>query len=102
MIRRLIAATCTFTQLEFPADEAVRFDGWDGIAAVPAASPWVPAGISGWELGCEMRLRITRKASDDYTKRTRNPLTLAHADSTFVFVTPRAWPGKKRWVARKR
>ena len=79
----------------------MRFDGWDGIAAVPAASPWVPAGITGWELGCEARPRITRKASDDYTKRTRNPLTLTHADSTFVFVTPRAWPGKKRWVTRR-
>ena len=98
LIRRLIAASCEFTQLEFPADEAVRFAGWDGIASVTDGCTWAPAGVSGWELGCEARPKITRKATGDYTKRTMDALSLEQAESTFVFVTPRAWAGKKRWV----
>jgi hypothetical protein len=101
LIRRLIAATSTFTQLDFPADEAVRFSGWDGLASVTTGCTWVPTGLSGWELGCETRPRLTKKATDDYTKRTADPLSLNKPDSTFVFVTPRAWSGKKKWVAAR-
>lgn len=79
----------------------MRFDGWDGIASVQEETPWVPAGVSGWELGCEARPRITSKATSDYTKRTRNPLGLDLAATAFVFVTPCAWARKDRWIAAR-
>jgi hypothetical protein len=60
--------------------------------------PWLPAGVSGWEMTCDARARIGRKAASDYAKRTRNPLELTQANTTFVFVTPRQWAGKHRWV----
>ena len=101
LVRRLIAATSAFTQLEFPADDAVRFAGWDGVASVTNGPAWVPIGVSGWELGCEARARITRKATSDYDKRTSDPLALTQSDSTFVFVTPRTWPGKDHWLAER-
>lgn len=98
LIRRLIAASSPFTQLDFPADDAVRFDGWDGIACAAERDPWLPGGVSGWEITCDARARIGRKAASDYGKRTRHALGLTQADTTFVFVTPRQWAGKHRWV----
>jgi len=98
LIRRLIAASGPFTQLSFPADDAVRFDGWDGIACAAERGPWLPGGVSGWELTCDARPRIGRKARSDYGKRTRNALGLTQAETTFVFVTPREWARKRRWV----
>jgi hypothetical protein len=98
MIRRLIAASGAFTRLEFPADDAVRFDGWDGIACAAGRDPWLPGGVSGWEMTCDARPRVGRKAASDYGKRTRNALGLTQAETTFVFVTPREWAGKHRWV----
>jgi hypothetical protein len=86
------------SQLDFPADDAVRFDGWDGIVCAVGRDPWLPGGVSGWEMTCDARQRIGRKAASDYGKRTRNALGLTQAETTFVFVTPRQWAGKHRWV----
>jgi hypothetical protein len=63
-------------------------------------TPFVPAGVSGWELGTGEDVR--RKAQEDYQKRTRNPGVLKPKQTTFVFVTPRRWPRKEEWVWRQR
>ena len=64
-----------------------------------AATPWVPAGRSGWEFGVGERPR--RKAESDYQARLRMLAPAQRADCTFVFVTPRNWPGKSAWTESK-
>jgi len=64
------------------------------------ASPFVPDGFSAWELGTGQDPRT--KANDDYEKRTGNPLGVDRSQATFVFVTPRRWPGRDAWVTEKR
>lgn len=102
LIRRLIYATATSTEKwDFPCDSSVNTGGWDGYLETIAASPCFPSGISGWEMGIESSA-IT-KANQDYKKRTTNSLGLKKKESTFVFVTPRAWPGRKNWeIAKKK
>lgn len=102
LISRLIRAEAgTAAQLEFPSDESVQTEGWDGISNVPAQSPYAPLGVSGWEIGTQ-REGITRKADEDFDKRTGNPRDITPAESTFVFVTPRRWNEKEAWRQRRR
>jgi len=63
-------------------------------------SPFFPTGASGWEIGTEKSPR--KKAEADYKKRTTDPLGLPHNETTFVFVTPRLWPGRSKWQSGKR
>lgn len=56
--------------------------------------------MSGWEIGIENS--AARKAEEDYGKRTADPLDLTLRETTFVFVTPRSWPGREKWVRDKR
>jgi len=98
----LIRATHgTAVRLRFPADEGVRYSGWDGQTEADAAGEYVPAGVAGWEIGTQ-RSRVSQKAAEDHRKRTENPGTIDPAMSTFIFVTPRHWPQKDEWAkARK-
>jgi hypothetical protein len=101
LVRRLVRATGgPLARLDFPADEAVQMGGWDGIVECPAGGTFVPAGVSGWELGTASDSR--GKAESDYRKRKADPLGLDPAETTFVFVTPRRWGGKAAWVDEKR
>jgi len=43
-----------------------------------------------------------QKANSDYKNRTEDSLGIDKASTTFVFVTPRRWPKKTDWAARKR
>jgi transcriptional regulator with XRE-family HTH domain len=82
--------------LRFPSDEGVQFAGWDGVSfSATESDEYVPAGPAGWEIGTQ-REDISGKATDDYKKRSTNPFDLVPAQSTFVFVTPRHWPKRKR------
>ncbi|HEX4240140.1 MAG TPA: helix-turn-helix transcriptional regulator, partial [Steroidobacteraceae bacterium] len=103
LISTLIRAGATGPiSLRFPADEGVQRSGWDGVTDVSSPSDeYVPAGLSGWEIGTQ-RSRIKSKANDDYKERTENPQSLLPANSTFVFVTPRDWPQKAKWIAEKK
>ena len=58
------------------------------------------AVFSGWEFTCEKE--VTRKASEEYEKRTENSLELSRTTDTFVFVTSRKWKGKRQWVKKRR
>ncbi|MEW5724726.1 MAG: hypothetical protein AB1896_16560, partial [Thermodesulfobacteriota bacterium] len=101
LIRLLVHATAHgLKQIDFPADEAVRLAGWDGKVLAEEASPFVPAGFSAWELGTGHDPRT--KANDDYTKRTGNSLGVDPLQATFIFATPRRWPGRDDWVTEKR
>lgn len=102
LIRLLVQDTLSESPLriDIPSGSSVRLPGWDGILEVGCGNSWVPSGVSGWEFSCDKK--ITSKASDDYEKRTADPLELNKATTTFVFVTPRRWRGKRQWVKERR
>ena len=83
-----------------PSGSSVRLPGWDGLLEVGRGNAWVPSGVSGWEFSCEKG--VTSKANDDFEKRTTDPLGLDRSTSTFVFVTPRRWNGKRQWEIERR
>jgi transcriptional regulator with XRE-family HTH domain len=98
LLAHLIQAThSAAVQLRFPADEGVRYPGWDGLTSTDVGSAYVPEGDAGWEIGAQ-RNNIAQKASDDYRKRTAEPAPLDPANATYVFVTPRHWPQKAAWT----
>jgi len=101
IIRRLILATATTVEeIEFPSGDSVAHAGWDGRLKTPVVSAMFPAGASAWEIGTEST--PGKKAEEDYTKRTADPLGFVQANTSFVFVTPRAWPGRVKWQNDKR
>ena len=101
LIRRLIHATVENPTLsQFPADEGIQRREWDGILTVATGNAWVPAGTSVWEMGTDQT--PAPKAENDYTKRTADPGTVDVANATFVFVTPRKWEGRAKWLDLKR
>jgi hypothetical protein len=72
LIRQLVHATAESpSQIRFAADEGVQLPGWDGIVVAATVTPFVPAGVSGWELGTSADPRA--KANDDYATRTASP-----------------------------
>jgi len=101
LIRRLIFATAEqIVRLHFRADEGVQSGGWDGIAEVQGGNAFIPQGISVFELST--RSDIKRKAGEDYAKRTKNSLGFSQRNITFIFITPRRWAEKEKWVQEKR
>jgi hypothetical protein len=97
LIRDLIAETAMPTHLDVPTGRAVVEPGWDGIVTSPG-NAWVPAGRSYWEWSVGAP---EVKAQENYRKRTDDTAEGERKDSTFTFVTPRKWPGRREWVERK-
>lgn len=101
LIRRLVRATVeNNVPVDFPSGSSVNVGGWDGQITVHKGNAWVPPGSSGWELSCQKNAK--KKADADYQKRSNEPLGVDPADTTFVFVTPRRWPNKKKWSRERR
>ena len=97
LIRRLVSATVENSPpVDFPSGSSVHVGGWDGQIAVDEGNAWVPSGGSSWELSCQKDVK--KKADLDYEKRSEDPLGVDPPETTFVFVTPRRWPGKEDWV----
>lgn len=100
LLRRLIYATVErVLRMDFPAGEGVQLGGWDGIVSVEGGNTFVPNGTSGWELSTQKDIK--GKADDDYEKRCKGPGGIDPSQSTFIFVTPRRWGGKKEWMAAR-
>ena len=100
LVRALIRATAhSGCNAAFPAMEDAQNSGWDGLVENPAASAYVPAGKSAWELSTDAKPQS--KAETDYRKRTDNPLDLDPANTVLVFVTLRKWAHKRQWTAGK-
>ena len=55
------------------------------------------SGRSGWEFGVDQDIK--GKADGDFAKSVKAVDKADRAQTTFVFVTPRRWPGKAAWVA---
>jgi len=101
LIRRLILATSSdITRIGVRSEEGIRYPGYDGIVEAGKGNAFVPTGLSAWEMGVNQDPK--GKAESDYTKRTEDPLGVDPFQTTFVFVTPRRWPGKEDWVEDKR
>ncbi len=101
LIRKLVyASTELSARIEMPGGEGVQRHGWDGIVDAASKSPFVPAGISGWEISVDQR--PADKAEQDFKARTKYPLGLSPSETTFVFVTSRKWDGKQKWRDEKR
>jgi hypothetical protein len=56
--------------LDFPAYDNAERHGWDGQVKTDTVTPWIPAGLSGWEFGCDKDPRA--KAQKDYMARVAN------------------------------
>ena len=100
LLRKLVHSTGHgLRQVDFPGYDNAERKGWDGLVEADAATPWVPEGKSGWEFGTSQR--PSRKAESDYATRLASVPPAERAECTFVFVTPRNWPGKTDWAKGK-
>ena len=101
LLRVLVRSTGReLARVDFPGNESSQSPGWDGVVEANEVSPWIPRGLSYWEFGCGAD--PSRKAQEDYNKRTSAVSKEERAASTFVFVTPRIWKKKQDWVSDRR
>jgi hypothetical protein len=101
LVRNLVRETNDqVTTLEMRGGEGTTVPGYDGIVEASKGTPFVPEGRSVWELGTGDD--PTDKATDDYKKRTADPLGEDPSKTTFVFITPRRWPNKQKWIADRK
>jgi hypothetical protein len=100
LIRRLVLAEAGYhAELRFPSGDSVAMRGWDGQSNMEAASPVIPLGPAGWELGTDQNPKV--KADKDYAHRKKDPLHFTASKTTFVFATPRRWAKKAEWQKEK-
>lgn len=101
LVRRLVRAENDQVQrVEMRGGEGVGLTGYDGFVEATRSTPFVPDGLSVWEMG--VGGDPEKKAQSDYRTRTNNPIGVDRASTTFVFVTPRRWEKKKDWEQRRR
>lgn len=99
-LRKLVHSTGhDLRKVDFPGYDNAERKGSDGFVEAGAATPWVPEGNSYWEFGTNQK--PGDKAESDYIARLTSVAPAERANSTFVFVTPRNWPGKTAWEKRK-
>src|SRR5258707_2723781 len=97
LLRKLVNSTSQELSLvDFPGYDNAEKKGWDGRVDASAATPWIPIGQSGWEFGCNKDPK--QKADSDYAARVKAIPTAERSEMNFVFVTPRNWNGKIKWV----
>lgn len=97
LIRRLILETGRgVVQLGFPAGEGVAAGSWDGTVRSTADGPYVPLGLSLWELSVEKSAGA--KADSDYAKRETAPDGSSASECTYVAVSLRPWTKRADWV----
>ena len=100
LLRKLVNSTGQdLRQVDFPGYDNAERKGWDGLIESGAATPWIPEGKSCWEFGINQNPHS--KAESDYAARIRSVSPAERRECTFVFVTPRNWPGKTKWVTNK-
>ena len=97
LLRILINSTCERMKfIDFPGNDDAQRPGWDGRVETHEGNPWVPEGLSGWEFGTSADIK--KKANEDYAKRTKETEEDERRSMSFVFVTPRRWPGREAWL----
>ena len=99
LVRILVNSTTPdVRRVDFPGYDNAERPGWDGRVEAGVATPWVPEGTSGWELSTEQK--PSSKASRDLRKGPKLTSGRDPSDTTFVFVTPHNWRGKRAWVQK--
>lgn len=98
-LRTLVNSTGVgLEKVDFPGNDDAERAGWDGWTEAKDGTQWIPAGITGWEFGVNEDPKT--KADGDFAKSVKAHKRKAERDQiTFVFVTPRRWPGKAKWMA---
>ena len=100
LLRTLVNSTASPSKSDFPGNDDAERPGWDGWSECEQGNPWVPGGSAGWEFGTNKDPK--EKADGDYAKSVKAMArTAERLQTTFVFVTPRRWPGKADWVKKK-
>lgn len=100
LLRKLVLSTGRdLRQVDFPGYDNAQRKGSDGFVEAGNATPWIPEGASYWEFGTDQK--PGGKAESDYTTRLTSVDPIERANSAFIFVTPRNWPGKTEWEKRK-
>lgn len=101
LVRRLILETAPgIAALGMPAGEGVAAAGWDGSVHASSANPWVPAGLSVWEISANRSPGT--KADHDWAKRSATPDGSPPADATYVQLILRPWTNRGTWAAARR
>ncbi|MEA2760613.1 MAG: hypothetical protein QOH65_3369, partial [Methylobacteriaceae bacterium] len=96
-LRTLVHSTgAGLVKVDFPGNDDAERPGWDGFVEAEEATSWVPAGRSGWEFGVSENVKA--KAEKDFKKSLKAIAEKERKETTFVFVTPRRWPGRDAWV----
>lgn len=100
LLRHLVRSTVAgVTHLDFPGFDNAERKGWDGAVDSNESTAWVPEGASRWEFGTNKD--PSSKAEKDYNARVRSIPAADRSNIHFIFVTPRNWPGKIKWVDEK-
>lgn len=99
LVRRLIQASAGGVgDLRFPSGESTFRPGADGLLQATGSPPYVPSGVSLWELSTEKQPH--QKAKDDIEKRSKCEARDAYldhkrSDITYVALSLRRWHGVK-------
>lgn len=96
IIRRLCFHAKDTKAISFPAGDSTFMPSWDGTLESTDGNAWIPAGKSVWEIGTDSS--IGSKANSDFIKRTEGSSEEFKADYTYIFITPRRWKGKEKWI----
>lgn len=83
-----------------PAGDGVAAGGWDGSVRTTKATPWVPEGLSVWELS--VNASPSKKADEDYAKRAETPDGTPTDGCTYVEAILRPWTTRNAWATNKR
>ena len=100
LISKLVRATTpSSTQVNFPSGSTAFIGGWDGEVVCEENTAYVPKGATLYEFGTESNPK--GKADKDYVKRKKDPLGYDPKESVFIFITPRFWKFKDKWIKEK-
>lgn len=101
LLRTLVNSTgYGLKKVDFPGNDDAQRPGWDGYVDASRGTPWIPDGLSGWEFGTNAAIK--GKADGDFRKSVTATAKTERDQTTFVFATPRRWPGKSDWVKEKK
>lgn len=95
LIRRLLVETPGVSNISIRAGDGIALEGFDGVAD-SLGTAFLPAGKLVFEFG--VNERPASKATSDYNNRVSSTASSA----TFVFATPRRWPGGAAWAEERK
>lgn len=99
LTRRLaLSTTLNPRATNIPSGSSVNLAGWDGRFESDGGA-FLPAGQVVFEMSCGAD--AAAKAKENYEKRTKDPLGISPAETTFIFITPRVWAGAEKWAEER-